>query len=183
MKIFFAISLLLASFTVMADSYEDDLKKLFELTGVKNNYVGLNNVIINQMQAGFFQSADQDINAESLTEEQKKQVGEMLKNRFGEMVQGYEDYIAEKMPYETVEKEVYMPLYKETYTHDEVKELVSFYSSTVGKKTIEFSQKVPQQAAKKSAEKYDSIISDYVKGQISKNISLVKDEMAAKGIE
>ena len=60
MKIFFAISLLLASFTVMADSYEDDLKKLFELTGVKNNYVGLNNVIINQMQAGFFQSADQD---------------------------------------------------------------------------------------------------------------------------
>ena len=183
MKIFFAISLLLASFTVMADSYEDDLKKLFELTGVKNNYVGLNNVIINQMQAGFFQSADQDINAESLTEEQKKQVGEMLKNRFGEMVQGYQDYIAEKMPYETIEKEVYMPLYKETYSHDEVKELVTFYDSPVGKKTIEFLQNIPEQAAKKSAEKYDSIISDYVKLSISENIALVKKEMTDKGLQ
>lgn len=182
MKIFFAISLLLSSFTVMADSYDEDLKKLFELTGVKKNYAGLNNVIINQMQAGFFQAADKDIDASSLTEDKKKQVGELLKNRFGEMVKGYQDYISEKMPYEAVEQEVYMPLYKETYTHDEVKELVAFYSSSVGKKTIEFSQKIPEQAAKKSAEKYDSIISDYVKGQISKNISLVKDEMVAKDI-
>ncbi len=183
MKIFFAIALLLTSFTAMADSYDEDLKELFDLTGVKNNYAVLNNVIINQMQAGYFQAADQNLSAESLTEEQKQQVGEMLKNRFSEMVKGYQDYIAKKMSYATVEKEIYMPLYKETYTHGEVKELVTFYSSPVGKKTIEFSQKVPEQAAKKSAEKYDSIISEYVKGQISKNISLVKDEMAEKGIE
>jgi len=99
------------------------------------------------------------------------------------MVKGYQSYIGEKMPYEEVEKEVYMPLYKETYSHDEVKELVAFYSSPVGKKTIEFSQKIPEQAAKKSAEKYDAVISDYVKLQISENISLVKSEMAEKGIE
>ena len=180
MKIFFAIALLLVSFSVIADSYDDDLKKLFELTGVKNNYAGLNNVIINQMQAGYFQAADQNLSAESLTEDQKQQVGEMLKNRFSEMVKGYQGYIAEKMPYDTVEKEVYIPLYKEAYTHDEVKELIEFYSSSVGKKTIEFSKNIPEKAAKKSAEKYDSIISEYVKEQISKNISLVKDEMAKK---
>ena len=45
MKIFLAIALLLASFTAMADSYDDDLKKLFELTGVKNDYAGLNIVM------------------------------------------------------------------------------------------------------------------------------------------
>jgi len=46
MKTFFAIALLLSSSIAMADAYEDDLVKLFELTGVKNNYAGLNNVII-----------------------------------------------------------------------------------------------------------------------------------------
>jgi len=183
MKIFLAIALLLASFTAMADSYDDDLKKLFELTGVKNDYAGLNIVIINQMQAGFFQAADQNIDAKTLTEDQKKQVGEMLKARFGEMVKGYQSYISEKMPYETVEAEVYMPLYKETYSHDEVKELVTFYDSPVGKKTIEFSQNIPEQAAKKSAEKYDSIISDYVKLSINENIALVKKEMTDKGLQ
>ena len=183
MKIILTIALLLTSFTAVADSYDDDLKSLFELTGVKNNYAGLNNIIINQMQAGFFQAADQNIDANSLGDEQKKQVGELLKNRFGEMVKDYQNYVSEKMPYEEVEKEIYMPLYKETYTHDEVKELVKFYSSPVGKKTIEFSQKIPEQAAKKSAEKYDSVISDYVKLQISENIGLVKKEMTEKGIE
>lgn len=183
MKIFFAIVILLFSSTALADAYEDDLKKLFELTGVKNNYAGLNNVIINQMQSGFFQAADQSLDARSLSEDQKKQVGEMLQNRFGEMVKNYQSHIEEKMPYEMVEKEVYIPLYKESYSHDEVKELITFYDSAIGKKTIEFSQKIPEQAAKKSAEKYDTIIADFVKLQISENISLVKSEMAEKGIE
>ena len=79
MKLIFIIAILFASFTAIADSYEDDLKQLFELTGVKNNYAGLNNLIINQMQAGFFQAADQSLDANSLNEEQKKQVGEILK--------------------------------------------------------------------------------------------------------
>jgi hypothetical protein len=109
MKIFFAIAVLLFSSTALADAYDDDLKRLFELTGVKNNYAGLNNVIINQMQSGFFQAADKNLNANSLSEDQKKQVGEMLKNRFAEMVKSYQGYIGEKMPYEAVEKEVYMP--------------------------------------------------------------------------
>lgn len=183
MKLFLTITLLLISFNAIADSYDEDLSTLFELTGVKNNYIGLNNVIINQMQNGFFQAADQNLSAESLTEDQKKQVGEILKTRFSEMVEAYQGYISEKMPYATVEKEIYMPLYKETYSHDEVKELVAFYSSPVGKKTVEFSQRIPEQAAKKSAEKYDSVISEFVKGQISKNISLVKDEMAEKGLQ
>lgn len=182
MKIFLAIALLFTSMAAMGDSYDDDLKKLFELTGVKNNYAGLNNVIINQMQAGFFQAADQNINGDSLSEEQKQQVGEMLKSRFGEMVKNYQNYISEKMPYEQVEQEIYMPLYKETYTQDEVKELIDFYNSPVGKKTIEFSQKIPEQAAKKSAEKYDSLITEYVKKQIDENIELVKKEMTDSGI-
>jgi len=181
MKKLFTLAILLVSFSAIADDFDDDLRALFELTGVKNNYAGLNNVIVNQMQAGFFQAADQKLDAKSLSEEQKKQVGEMLKSRFAAMVEGYQNYIKEKMPYDEVEKEIYIPLYKETYTHKEVKELISFYSSPVGKKTIEFSQKIPEQAAKKSAEKYDSVISDYVKGEINKNISLVKDEMAEKG--
>jgi len=128
MKIFFIIAMLFASSNAIAETYDDDLIRLFELTGVKNNYAGLNNLIINQMQAGFFQAADQSLDAKSLNEEQKKQVGEILKSRFGEMVKGYQSYISEKMPYAVVEKEVYMPLYKEAYSHDEVKELIAFYS-------------------------------------------------------
>lgn len=182
MKIILAFLLLTSSFTVLAGSYDDDLKQLFVITGVKNNYAGLNNVILNQLQAGFFQAADQNINGDSLTEEQKQQVGEMLKARFGEMVKSYQGFVAEKMSYEQIETEIYLPLYKEAYTHDEVKELLKFYNSDVGKKTVEITQKITEQAAKKSADKYDSIITEYLNQQIKENIDLVKTEMSEKGI-
>lgn len=183
MKILITFALLLLCCTAIADSYDDDLKELFELTGVRNNYASLNHIVINQMQAGFFQAADQNIDGKSLSEDQKKQVGEMLKNRFSEMVKNYEGHIKESMPYEEVEKEVYIPLYKETYTEREVKELIAFYKTPVGKKYIEATQKISQQSAQKSAEKYDTIIVDFVKEQIKENIELVKKEIAEQGIQ
>ena len=183
MKIIFITVLFLLGFNVVADSYDDSLKELFELTSIKNEYLDLNNLIINQMQVGFFQAADQNINGDSLTEEQKTQVGEMLKNRFTEMVKNYQVHIQESMPYEKLEKEVYIPLYKETYTEDEIKELIVFYKTPVGEKSIEASQSISQQAAQQSAEKYNSTIVDFVKQQIDENIKLVQKEMADQGIK
>ncbi len=183
MRNIFIVFLFLVSSPSFADAYEDDLRTLLELTGVKNNYAGLNNVILNQMQAGFFQAADQNIDSTSMSEEQRLQVGEMLKTRFSEMAKNYQNFVAENMPYIQVEKEIYIPLYKETYSHDEIKELLKFYSSPTGKKTIEFSRKISEQAARKSAEKYDAMIAEYVKSQIDENISLVKKEVKEKGIE
>ncbi|MGI9228064.1 MAG: DUF2059 domain-containing protein [Gammaproteobacteria bacterium] len=183
MKKLLIIVLLLISYNAIADSYDDSLKELFELTDVRGNYLNLNNLIINQMQAGFFQAADQNIDATSMSEEQKKQVGEILKSRFTEMVKGYENHIKEAMPYEKVQEEVFIPLYKDSYTESEVKELIAFYKTPVGKKSVEISQKISQQATQKTAEKYDSAISDYVTKQIDENIELVKKEIKEKEIE
>ena len=106
----------------------------------------------------------------------------MLKSRFGKMVENYQRFIAENMPYAQVEQEIYLPLYKETFTHEEVKQLITFYNSDVGKKTVGFSQKISEQAAKKSAEKYDSIISEFLNQQIKDNIESVNSEMSEKGM-
>ena len=183
MRIIITVALFFISCSTFADAFEDDLRTLFELTGVKNNYAGLNNVILNQMQAGFFQAADQNIESSSLSEEQRQQVGDILKARFADMAKNYQNFVAENMSYEQVEREIYIPLYKDAYSHEEIKELLNFYSSPTGKKTIEFSQKISEQATKKSAEKYDEIIAEYVKSQINENISLVKKEVKDKGIE
>ena len=86
MKILLVPILLLFTSTIFADSYNDNLKELFELTKVRASYVNLNSIIIKQMQAGFFQAADQSIDASLFTEDQKVQIGEILKGRFAKMV-------------------------------------------------------------------------------------------------
>ena len=176
-------ALFIISHSAIADSYDDSLRELFELTDVKNNYVTLNTIIINQMQTGFFRAADQTIDGSSMTDDQKKQVGKLLKNRFTEMVTSYENHVKENMSYEQVEKEIFIPLYKENYTESEVKELIAFYKTPVGKKSVEASQKISQQVTQKSAEKYDATIIEFVKNEIEENIEIVQKEIKEQGIE
>ena len=163
---------------VHAGSYDDDLKKLFELTGVINSYINLNNQVINQMQTGYLRAADESIDGSSYTVEQKKQAGEILKNRFATMVQNYEAHVKKNMSYDKVVDEIYLPLYKENYSANDVKELLIFYQSPLGKKALKFSKEVSGQISKRTAEKYDDLVFNFVKKQIDENIAIVKREIA-----
>jgi len=180
MKIFSILVLLALSSVANAGSYNDDLKKLFEITGVLNNYISLNSQVINQMQTGFLRAADQSIDGSSYSADQKKQAGEILKARFTTMVKNYEAHIKKSMPYDKVTNEIYMPLYKESYSHAEVQELIKFYQSPLGKKTLEFNGRAGQEASKRTAQKYDTIIVGFVERQIKDNIAIVKKEIAAQ---
>lgn len=180
MKIFSILLLLALSSVAQAGSYNDDLKKLLEISGAVNNYISLNSQVINQMQTGFLRAADQNIDGSTYNAEQKKQAGEILKARFAEMVKNYETHIKKTMPYDKVVNEIYLPLYKENYSHADVKELIKFYESPLGKKTLEFNRRVGQEASKRTAKKYDSVIVGFAEKQIKDNIGIAKQEIIAK---
>ncbi len=169
MKIVSLLALLIISFSALADSYDDDLKELFEVTGVINNYISLNTQIISQMQTSYLREADQNIDGSTFSIDQKKQAGEILKARFATMVRNYEVHVKKTMPYDKVMREIYLPLYKETYSANDVKALLKFYKSPIGKKSLEFSKRASRDEEKRTAEKYDSIIAGFVEKQIKEN--------------
>ena len=83
MRIISFFILLFISSTSFAGTYDEDLKELFDLAGVRNHYTNLNTFMLSQMQTGFFQEANQKFDVSEYTEAQRKQIGEILKNRFG----------------------------------------------------------------------------------------------------
>ena len=180
MRAIFFVTLLLFVSSTHAGVYEDDLKKLFEITGVINSYIGLNTQVINQMQTAYLRAADQSIDSSKYSVEQKKQAGELLKKRFATMVKNYEGHVKKNMPFDKVVDEIYIPLYKQTYTANDVKELLIFYQSPLGKKTLEFSRGVNEQISKRISEKYDAIIFDFVKKQVEENVPIVKREITTQ---
>ena len=180
MKALFLTCVMLLSSQVYAGSYDDNLRKLFEITGVINNYITLNTQVINQMQTGYLRAADESIDSSSFTVDQKKQAGEILKSQFANMVSDYEIHVKLNMPYEKVVDEIYLPLYKETYSPKDVEELLIFYNSPLGKKTLEFSKSVSGEISKRTAEKYDNLIFGFVKKQIDENIVIAKKEIASQ---
>ncbi len=178
-NLFLALMLIFAS-SAIAGTYDEDVRELLEVTGVRGLYINMNNTVIREMQTGYFFQADEQIDAELLTEAQRKEAGEILKNRFSEMLKKYSDFMDKNISYEDAVNDIYIPLYKEYYSHSEVKELLTFYKSEVGKKSIETSQHITQQAAERAVETYDQKISAFVKVQIEENISIAKKEINTK---
>lgn len=177
--ILLAIAVLFTS-TAHAGAYEDNLKKLFQITGVANNYLALNTQVINQMQAGYLRAAEKNIDSTGFSDAQKKQAGEILKKRFGSMVKDYESHIKLTMPYDKVVDEIYLPLYKQTYTPTDVQELLIFYQSPLGKKTLEFARTASDKISKATADSYEKVIFDFVKKEIDDNIAIVKREIQSQ---
>lgn len=180
MKIFITALLLFTSSSLFADAFEDDLKELFELTSIKNNYIRVNTFIINQMQTAYLKAAEETINVDGYTEEQKKKAGEILRNRFSRMVKNYENHISEVMPYEKVVQEVYIPLYKEVYTSTEVKQLITFYRSTVGQKVLDSTQLLVDQTSERIGEKYDPLVAPFMQSQIEEHIAIASREITSQ---
>lgn len=180
MRAILFVTLLVFVSSSHAGAYEDDLKKLFEITGVINSYLGLNNQVINQMQTAYLRAADQSIDSSKYSVEQKQQAGQILKTRFATMVKNYEEHVKKTMPFDKVVDEIYIPLYKQTYTANDVKELLIFYQSPLGKKTLEFSRGLNEQISKRISEKYDKVIFDFVKKQVDENIQIVKREITSQ---
>ena len=99
----------MAAMAAMADepTFEQDVRKLMEVTGA----AAMGEQVVNQMLDG------------------------MSKNVTGESAEYLRRFRAELDPNEMVELNV--PIYMKHFTHEEIKGLVEFYESPIGKKTIE----------------------------------------------
>lgn len=183
MKIFFALTLFFISFTAFAESYDDKLKELFSLTGIKSSYNNIHGYVLKQIQSGFYQAANQNIDAKNLDDEQKKQVAAIVDKRFEQMVKDYETLIQTELPYEKAETEIYIPLFKEVYSEEEIQQLLDFYKSPIGKKSLETTTSILDKASEKTSEQLKPKYQEFVESKIEENIDLMKKEMSEKGLK
>lgn len=183
MKIILALTLLFSSFATYADTYDDKLTELFSITGIKTSYSNIHSYVLQQIQAGFYQAANQSIDVENFSEEQKKQVATIIDKRFEQIVKDYESLIRTELPYEKAEKDIYIPLFKEVYSEDEIQQLLDFYESPVGKKTLETTTTILDKASEKTSEQLKPKIKEFMDSKIDDNIDLVNKEMVDQGLE
>lgn len=183
MRTFLISVLFLLSFSASAEGYDEKLKELFSLTGISTSYTNIHGYILQQLQASYFQAANQGIDANDLTDEQKKEVSGIVDEKFKQLVKDYEALVRGELPYDKAETEVYIPLFKEVYSEEEVDQLIVFYKSPVGKKSLETTTGILDKASEKISETFRPKIKEFADSKIPENIELVKKEMADKGIK
>jgi len=182
MRILLISFLLFFSVNASAE-YDEKLKELFTLTGINTSYTNIHGFILQQLQASYFQAANQSIDSASLSDDHKKEVSAIVDERFKQIVKDYEAMVRGELPYDKAEVEIYIPLFREVYTEEEVDQLIVFYKSPVGKKSLETTTGILDKASEKISERFQPKVREFAEAKIPENLELVKKEMTDKGIK
>ena len=102
-----------------SDAFAQDIAKLFELNGSEKTYAAVIPQILNSMKG-----MHSDVPAEAWEELEK----EFLKESITEL------------------SKLLIPIYKKHFTHDEVKSMIAFFESPVGKKLAEKTPLISQES-------------------------------------
>lgn len=76
----------------------------------------------------------------------KEELAQKLRDSFGRFAKQYEELAAQRIDAAKLVDEVLVPLYHQSYSEQELRELLTFYRSATGKKMLEVSGQLNQQA-------------------------------------
>lgn len=130
------LALSLAAPVFATESSEASLAELLAVSGAEKQYTQMCDVLAQSVQAGFNLALSQSLGDKVPDEEA---VG-VIRAQAKALSERYRKQLAETMPWQSLVKEVYSPLYRKHFSQEEVDQLIAFYKSDAGKK---FSEKAP----------------------------------------
>lgn len=119
------------------------------------------------------------IQENSITNElQKQAIYEVVKPHVADSMKALIKAYHEIIPYDDIVAKVYYPAYQDTFTEQELQNLISFFNSPVGQKFIFQNTVVMEQAALQTEKIYGDRIGTIYTKEITSRIDKVKADMA-----
>jgi hypothetical protein len=141
-----------------AQDNKEELKvyqKFFKATNIEAQYDQILNVMIVQLQQGFVVSFRETLkNIGDITPEQQEKLKQLFQQSMESFVKRMKVKITEVMPLNELINDVYYPAFSKHFTLAEIKELLAFYESPIGRKFISTAPTVMQESATTMNEKY-----------------------------
>ncbi len=105
------------------------------VTGSKANQDKMINLMADQMKKGFENSINKILARQSFKNSRDKSNAILIMNKtIDSFFNRYKTELRELMPYSEIEKNIYTPILAELFSAEELKSIISFYRSPIGKK-------------------------------------------------
>lgn len=171
MFIIFSLMILFFSnhISIAADSTEEDkvYNKFFIAVGLEAQYNQIINIMISQFQQGFSTGIQDSIKQkDNISEKDKTEIQKIINESMDSYLQKLKEKFLVTMPFQELERNVYMPVYKKYFTIDEIKEITKFYEGGTGNKFVSLSPTMMQEAVTVFNQNYNQKLM-----QISKEIA------------
>jgi hypothetical protein len=138
----FSIFLLLIGLPTVRSDEADSSKRtlvneLLEVTETKKLAEQVASTVMQQMQANYSDLMVQMLSREhELTEEQLKQLQAEATESFARFSKRFRELFFQQVDFGKLTEEISVPLYEKYFTEDELKDLIAFYKTQTGQKTL-----------------------------------------------
>lgn len=154
------------------------------VTGSKANQDKMIDLMSDQMKKGFENSISKALARRSFKNSRDKSNAILILNKtIDSFLNRYKAELRELMPYSEIEKNIYTPILTEHFSAEELKAIISFYSSPIGKKYAELVPTIAEQSMAKINELYFFKISRLSETIADEEFEKMRNELNLLNIE
>lgn len=132
----------------MADPSSDKFtvfQEFIQVIGAESQYNQIINVFMNQFKSGFTYAINQQIGQDKrFTDDYKEEVTSLIEKYMNNAMSKLENRFKTEIPFSELVTNVYYPAYEKHFDISELKDIIAYYKSPVGKKFISLSPTLMQ---------------------------------------
>jgi len=154
--------------------------QLVELMHIRQNAQEMQKTMITQLPKYLDQTLGESlINDPDLTAAERKEAVAQAKKSANRTFKRFEELYAKKIDVPEVAEEITIDLYDKNYTAEEITDLITFYKSPTGQKTITVMPKLMQDAMQIQMQRIAPVVQSIMQQVTKEEADRVKQELAA----
>ena len=154
------LSLLLVGSVCAAAKAQDDIKpakralikELYVATRADKLAESFTNAILTQMERDLPKMLSESPEVMDLKGKDREQAQKMIAERSARVLRRFKELMPQRINFAEVMEPMFYPIYDKFFTEEELKDLVTFYKSTTGQKSIEVLPQLMQDAMQRSSQ-------------------------------
>ena len=185
-KILITIAVVMSVFlnqpnTVSADPSSEKFavfEELIRIIGAEAQYRQVINLIMGQFKNGFVRAVNKRIeNAGDMTAEKKAKLRQLINQYMQSSMRNLEERFYREIPFSDIVKNVYYPVYDKHFDTFELKDLLAYYKTPIGKKFISLVPVLMRESMSKMNMLYDAKIQKMSQEVVVEEMKKLKPEI------
>ncbi len=153
------------------------VKELLAATGSEKQYRQMTQIMNQNMKNGFMQGLNHSLSQKDIPEDKLKKINALAEKSVAAFQKELTNYIETTMPWNKLVNEVYAPIFMKHFTKAEMKQALEFYNSEIGKKMVNTTPTIMQEAALHVQQNYGSKINQAAMGIVQDHLGELKSKI------
>lgn len=149
--------------------------EFFQVIGAETQYMQMQSILMDQISKGFVYAInDQVEKSEKISEEEKRELGALINNYMKSALINLQEKFQKEIPFSELIENVYFPTYEKYFSIAELKDIIAYYQSPIGKKFVKLTPSLMQEATSTMNSLYEKKIIEISQRVVAEEMTKIK---------